>query len=53
MIACVKLESATGSWTRTFGVRGEYVTTQPPAVLDDDASRTTTPLPDLRAGGGA
>jgi len=29
MIAWFKLESATGSWTRAIGVRGECVTTQP------------------------
>jgi len=32
-IACVKLESATESWTRAVGVRGEWVTTHPPAPL--------------------
>jgi len=30
MIACVKLESTSRSWTRTIGVRGKCVTTQPP-----------------------
>jgi len=34
MIACIKLKSATGSWTRAVGVRGECVTTQPPAPLE-------------------
>jgi len=33
MIACVKLESATGSWTRAVDVRGKCVTTQPPVPL--------------------
>jgi len=33
MIASVRLESATGSWTWAVGVRGECVTTQPPAPL--------------------
>jgi len=33
MIACVKLESATEIWTRAVDVKGECVTTQPPALL--------------------
>jgi len=33
MIACVKLESATWSWTQAVGDKGECATTQPPALL--------------------
>jgi len=33
MIACVKLESATGSWTPAVGVRGKCITTQPAKKL--------------------
>jgi len=46
MAACIKLESAaSGSWTRAAGVRGECVTTRPPAPIKCDMHDANSLVP--------